>query len=95
MIPKAIKKIIIYNNLNTIHMKKIVSMMALAAILFSVNSNAQAGKPRAKQKAKTEKTCSAAEMKKCAMDKKMCTAAEMKNCPKERKAACCAAKTKS
>lgn len=76
-------------------MKKIVSMMALAAILFSVNSNAQGKKPAPKQKAKTEKTCTAEEMKKCAKDKKTCSAEEMKKCSKEKKAACCAAKTKS
>ncbi|HNP32926.1 MAG TPA: hypothetical protein PKN96_06510 [Flavobacterium sp.] len=72
-------------------MKKIVSMMALVAILFSINGNAQEQKP--KEKAKKE--CSAAEMKSCKKGKKTCSAEEMKKCTKEKKAGCCAAKTKS
>jgi len=57
-------------------MKKVISMMALASILFSMNANAQE-KPKQKKKAKTEKSC---------------TAAEMKSCSKEKKAACCVKK---
>lgn len=70
-------------------MRKIISMIALVAILFSTNGYAQTQKPAPKKKAKTEKTCSAAEMKKCAKDKKTCTAEEMKKCDKNKKAACC------
>lgn len=69
-------------------MKKMVSMMALAAILFSINGNAQQQKP--KEKAKKE--CSAAEMKSCKKGNKTCSAAEMKTCSKEKKAGCCAKK---
>ncbi|MEO8235280.1 MAG: hypothetical protein ABI549_07690 [Flavobacterium sp.] len=72
-------------------MKKLVSIMALAAILISMNGNAQTKKP--KEKAKKE--CSAAEMKKCAKDKKTCTPEEMKTCTKEKKAGCCANKAKA
>ena len=57
-------------------MKKIVSIMLLS-VLFSVSLNAQKQKVPAKKKAKTEKTC---------------TAEEMKKCPKEKKAGCCAKK---
>ena len=63
--------------------------MALTAILFSTNVNAQGQRTAAKKKAKTEKTCSAEEMKKCPKDKKTCTAEEMKKCDKNKKAACC------
>jgi len=57
-------------------MKKVISMLALAAFLFSMNANAQE-KPKQKKKAKTEKSC---------------TTAEMKSCSKEKKAGCCAKK---
>lgn len=67
-------------------MKKLVSIMALAAILVSMNGNAQNQKP--KEKAKKE--CSTAEMKKCKKDKKACSADQMKNCSKDKKAGCCA-----
>lgn len=69
-------------------MKKIVSMMALVAILFSMNGNAQEQKP----KDKTKKECTAAEMKSCKKGNKTCSAAEMKTCSKEKKAGCCAKK---
>lgn len=72
-------------------MKKLVSMMALTAILFSMNGNAQNQKP--KEKAKKE--CSAAEMKKCKKDKKTCSAEEMKKCSNEKKEGCCASKAKT
>lgn len=57
-------------------MKKVISMMALAAFLFSMNANAQQ-KPAVKKKAKTEKKC---------------TPAEMKSCDKTKKPGCCAKK---
>jgi len=69
-------------------MKKIVSMMALVAILFSMNGNAQEQKP----KEKTKKECSATEMKSCKKDTKSCSASEMKSCSKDKKAGCCAKK---
>lgn len=71
-------------------MKKIVSIIALVAVLFSTNGNAQTQKPTPKKKAKTEKTCSAEEMKKCIKDKKTCSAEEKKKCSKDKKAGCCA-----
>jgi len=58
-------------------MKKVVSMLAIAAFLFSVNGNAQE-QPKKAAKAKTEKSCSATEKKSCAAG--------------EKKAGCCAAK---
>ena len=57
-------------------MKKVISMIALVAILFSVNAHAQQ-KPQPTKKAKTEKPCSKE---------------EMKSCSKEKKAGCCAKK---
>ncbi|SCY96439.1 hypothetical protein [Flavobacterium caeni] len=69
-------------------MKKILSIMALAAILISMNGNAQNQKP--KEKAKKE--CTAAQMKKSKKDKKSCSADEMEKCSKEKKPGCCSAK---
>lgn len=57
-------------------MKKLVSILAVAAFLFSVNINAQE-KVKEEKKAKTEKTCSKD---------------EMKHCDKDKKGGCCAAK---
>ncbi|MDK2771191.1 MAG: hypothetical protein R2790_07675 [Flavobacterium haoranii] len=63
-------------------MKKIVSMVALAAFVFSMNVNAQEPKQAKKEKSKTEKSC-------CA-DK---ASAEKKSCGSEAKAGgCCSAK---
>lgn len=59
-------------------MKKIVSTLAIAAFLFSMNVNAQEKKAAPKSKAKTEKTCTAEEKKECASGAK--------------KGGCCAAK---
>jgi hypothetical protein len=58
-------------------MKKVISMMAVVAFLFSMNVNAQE-KPKEKAKeGKTEKTCSASEKKACASgEKKACCAAK-------------------
>ena len=39
-------------------MKKVISMMAVVAFLFSMNVNAQQQEPKQKKKAKTEKSCS-------------------------------------
>ncbi|MEC4048795.1 hypothetical protein OX284_005085 [Flavobacterium sp. SUN046] len=50
-------------------MKKLVSIVAVAAFLFSVNVNAQEAQQKDK-KAKTEKTCSKDEKKGCDKDKK-------------------------
>jgi len=59
-------------------MKKLISMMTVAAFLFSVNANAtEAPKEKKKDKAKTEKSCTAAEKKSCASgEKKSCCAAK-------------------
>ena len=47
-------------------MKKLVSMMAVAAFMFSMTVNAQEPKQKAKKEtAKTEKSCSTAEKKSC------------------------------
>lgn len=54
-------------------MKKVISMMAVAAFLFSMNANAQE-KPKQQKKAKTEKSCTPAEMKACSKEKKTCCA---------------------
>ena len=59
-------------------MKKIVSALAIVALLFSMNVNAQEKKAAKKATAKTEKSCSTAEKKECATTAK--------------KAGCCAAK---
>ena len=58
-------------------MKKLVSTLALVAVLFSMNVNAQEKPAKKKATAKTEKSC---------------TAAEKKSCSAEKKAGCCAAK---
>lgn len=51
-------------------MKKLVSIVALATFLFSMNVNAQEPKQTKKTKAKTEKSCSAEEKKACTSEKK-------------------------
>lgn len=52
-------------------MKKIVSIMVLAAFMFSMNVNAQEPKQKAKKEtAKTEKSCSSAEKKSCGSEAK-------------------------
>jgi hypothetical protein len=57
-------------------MKKVITILAIAAFLFSVDANA--GTPKGKKKAaKTEKACSASEKKACASsEKKACCAAK-------------------
>lgn len=68
------KKLIIKNK-NT--MKKLVSILAVAAFMFSMNVSAQ--EPQEKEKkAKTEKSCSTAEKKSCSSG--------------EKKGGCCASK---
>jgi hypothetical protein len=58
-------------------MKKLISVMAVAAFLFSMNVNAQAKQEKKQDKAKTEKSCSASEKKACAASgKKSCCAAK-------------------
>ncbi len=59
-------------------MRKIVSTLAIAAFLFTMNVNAQEKKTAKKATAKTEKSCSTAEKKECASGAK--------------KGGCCAAK---
>lgn len=52
-------------------MKKLVSILAVAAFMLSMNVNAQEPKKKAKKEtAKTEKSCSAAEKKSCSSDAK-------------------------
>jgi hypothetical protein len=64
-------------------MKKVISILSLATLLFTMTINAQETKPAKKGKAKTEKTCSAEEKKSCTAEKKggCCSAkkAEMKS----------------
>ena len=71
----------------TIKMKKVISMMAIVAFLFSVNLNAtETPKGKKKEKAKTEKASKAEE-------KKSCAAEEKKSCASsEKKSGCCASK---
>jgi hypothetical protein len=57
-------------------MKKVISMMAVVAFLFSMNVNAQEKQEKKAAKAKTEKSCSASEKKSCSKDKKACCAAK-------------------
>ena len=59
-------------------MKKVTSILAVAALLFSMNVNAQEQEPKAKKKAKTEKSTSTT-------DKKSCSEGE-------KKAGCCSKK---
>ncbi|MEO8234928.1 MAG: hypothetical protein ABI549_05890 [Flavobacterium sp.] len=51
-------------------MKKVISILSLATLLFTMTINAQETKPAKKAKAKTEKTCSAEEKKSCSAEKK-------------------------
>lgn len=52
-------------------MKKLVSILALAAFMLSMNVNAQEPKKKAKkEKAKTEKSCSTEDKKSCGTDAK-------------------------
>ena len=52
-------------------MKKLVSIMAVAAFMFSMNVNAQEPKQKAKKEtAKTEKSCSTADKKSCGSEAK-------------------------
>lgn len=62
-------------------MKKIVSIMLLSAVLFSISLNAQKQKAPVKKKAKTEKTCTAEEKKSCNKEAKG-----------EKRGGCCAVK---
>lgn len=57
-------------------MKKLISIAAIVALLFSVHANANET-PKSKKKAKTEKSCSAEEKKSCASgEKKSCCSAK-------------------
>jgi hypothetical protein len=52
-------------------MKKLVSMMAVAAFMLSMNVTAQEPKQKAKkEKAKTEKSCATEEKKSCGSEAK-------------------------
>lgn len=59
-------------------MKKVISIMAVAAFLFSMNVNAmETPKDKKKDKAATEKSTSTAEKKSCSSgEKKSCCAAK-------------------
>ncbi|CAM4079783.1 hypothetical protein B0A58_14340 [Flavobacterium branchiophilum NBRC 15030 = ATCC 35035] len=67
-------------------MKKLISILAVAAFLFSVNINAQETTPKQKEK----KECCKGK-KSCDKDKKTCSAEEKKSCEKDGKKAgkCC------
>jgi hypothetical protein len=58
-------------------MKKIISILTIAAFIGTMSVNAQEKQEKKKEEAKTEKKCSAA---------------EKKSCSGEKKAGCCAAK---
>lgn len=59
------------NNLKYNKMKKVASMLAVVAFLFSMNINAQETEPKQKKKkAKTEKACSTEEKKSCSSAEK-------------------------
>jgi hypothetical protein len=83
-------------------MKKIVSMMAFAAILFSTNANAQETEPVQKKKEHAKKECKVNGKKCCssAKEEKACTGKVSeekvegkKACSKdEKKGKCCSAK---
>lgn len=51
-------------------MKKVVSMLAVVAFLFTISANATEPNKDKKKKAKTEKTCSSEEKKSCGAEKK-------------------------
>ena len=52
-------------------MKKLVSILAVAAFMFSMNVNAQEPKKKAKKETtKTEKSCSTSDKKSCGSDAK-------------------------
>ena len=51
-------------------MKKLVSTFAAVALLFALSANANNTDPKAKKKAKTEKSCSTQEKKACSTEKK-------------------------
>lgn len=51
-------------------MKNLVSIMAVAAFMFSMNVNAQEPKQSKKEKAKTEKATATAEKKECGTEAK-------------------------
>ena len=57
-------------------MKKIVSALAIAAFLFTMNVNAQEKKTAKKATPKTEKSCSATEKKSCNKAKMACCASK-------------------
>lgn len=58
-------------------MKKVISTMALFALLFSMNINAQEKQEKKVAKAKTEKASVATEKKSCSMgEKKACCVAK-------------------
>ena len=65
------KQLKINNNLKIQKMKKLVSIMAVAAFMLSMNVNAQEPKKKTKKEtAKTEKSCSTAEKKSCSTEAK-------------------------
>ncbi|MDD2820003.1 hypothetical protein DR871_012755 [Flavobacterium petrolei] len=51
-------------------MKKIVSSLVIATVLFTMNINAQEQEPKQKKKVRTEKSCSTEEKKSCGSDTK-------------------------
>ncbi len=76
-------------------MKKVVSLLAVGAFLFTLNVNAQEPKKAKKAKAKTEKysTTADATVAPAASDKKGCSDASAKSCSSSSgKKSCCAAK---
>ena len=66
-------------------MKKLVSILAVAAFMFSVNGIAQEPQEKEKQ-AKTEKSCSTAEKKSCGTAEKKGGCCSAKKAKEEKKA---------
>ncbi len=73
-------------------MKKVITILAIAAFMFSVDATAQTQKK--KEAAKTEKACCSADKKETASaEKKSCGSSEKKSCGTEAKgASCCSSK---
>ncbi|WP_320814466.1 hypothetical protein [Flavobacterium sp.] len=70
-------------------MKKVITILAIAAFMFSVDATAQTQKK--KEVAKTEKACCSADKKEVASMQKSAEG-EKKSCGTEAKASCCSSK---
>jgi hypothetical protein len=74
-------------------MKKIVTIFAFAAFLFSVDASAQEPVQTQRSAAKTEKSCCSADKKEAASaDKKSCSSDAKQVAGTEAKKSCCSSK---